>query len=243
MSSSHAAVVLLSGGLDSAVALAVSRRDGFEPHALTIDYGQRHRVELGCARKIAGVFEVARHIVLSVDLTQWGGSALTSAIDVPSERDSTAMDTDIPITYVPARNTIFLSLAMGWAEVLNTGDIFIGAHSLDYSGYPDCRPGYFAAFAHMAQWATKTGVEGAHWEIHTPLLHMTKSDIIRLGLSLKVPFEHTISCYQPGTDEEGLIACGVCDACIIRRNAFASLDMIDPIRYLREGEAPAAPSR
>lgn len=231
MNATRPAVVLLSGGLDSAVALASCRRDGFAPFALTIDYGQRHRVELDCARKLAAVIGVERHIVLNVDLTQWGGSALTSDIPVPENRAHTSMGSDVPVTYVPARNTIFLSLAMGWAETLDSADIFIGAHSLDYSGYPDCRPEYFEAFTRMADVATKTGVEGAHWQIHTPLLQMTKSDIVRLGVSLKVPFEHTVSCYQPVTDDTGIVACGVCDACIIRRDAFASVGVTDPLRY------------
>jgi 7-cyano-7-deazaguanine synthase len=231
MSGNRPAVILLSGGLDSAVALAVCRRDGFEPFALTIDYGQRHRIELDCARDLAAALRVKRHIVLNVDLTRWGGSALTSAIDVPTRRGMDAMGRDIPVTYVPARNTIFLSLAMGWAETLKSGDIFIGAHSLDYSGYPDCRPEYFEAFARMAELATKTGVEGTHWQIHAPLLHMTKADIVRLGVSLGVPLEHTMSCYQPGTDADEVIACGICDACVIRRNAFAALGANDPLRY------------
>lgn len=225
-------VILLSGGLDSAVALAVCKRDGFEPYALTIDYGQRHRVELACARMIAQSMAVKRHIVLNVDLTQWGGSALTANIDVPGHRAHKSMGTDIPVTYVPARNTIFLSLAMGWAESLHTADICIGAHSLDFSGYPDCRPEYFTAFTRMADLATKTGAEGAHWRVHTPLLTMTKADIVRLGHSLGVPFEHTVSCYQPRTQGAGIMACGVCDACIIRRAAFASLGETDPLRYV-----------
>lgn len=231
MSNNRPAIVLLSGGLDSAVALAISRRDGFAPYALTIDYNQRHRVELECARKIAQRMSVERHIVLNVDLTQWGGSSLTSNMPVPENRDSKTMGSDIPSTYVPARNTIFLSLAMGWAETLSTGDIFIGAHSLDYSGYPDCRPEYFDAFAHMADLATKTGVDGAHWQIHTPLLRMTKSDIVKLGINLKVPFEHTVSCYQPTSKGDSITACGVCDACIIRRNAFESAGITDPLAY------------
>lgn len=227
------AVILLSGGLDSAVALAVCRRDGFVPHALTIDYGQRHHAELACAGKVAATIGVARHIVLPVNLTLWGGSALTSDDAVPTNRDQTTMGTDIPATYVPARNTIFLSLAMGWAEALGASDIFIGAHSLDYSGYPDCRPEYFDAFTRMAQLATRTGVEGSSWQIHTPLLHMTKSEIIRLGISLKIPFEYTVSCYQPTTDATGITACGICDACTIRRTAFQETGEIDPIRYAR----------
>lgn len=233
MSNNRPAVVLLSGGLDSAVALAVCRRDGFTPYALTIDYNQRHRVELECARKIAQSMGVARHIVLNVDLTQWGGSALTSDTKVLTNRDAKTMGSDIPSTYVPARNTIFLSLAMGWAETLDSGDIFIGAHSLDYSGYPDCRPEYFDAFARMADLATKIGVEGAQWKIHTPLLQMTKSDIVKLGTSLNVPFENTVSCYQPTTRGDTVIACGVCDACIIRRRAFVSAGTADPLEYVQ----------
>ncbi len=233
MNDNRPAVVLLSGGLDSAVALAVCRRDGFTPYALTIDYNQRHRVELECARKIAQSMGVARHIVLNVDLTQWGGSALTSDTKVPTNRDAKTMGSDIPSTYVPARNTIFLSLAMGWAETLDSGDIFIGAHSLDYSGYPDCRPEYFDAFARMADLATKIGVEGAQWKIHTPLLQMTKSDIVKLGTSLNVPFENTVSCYQPTTSGDTVIACGVCDACIIRRRAFVSAGTADPLEYVQ----------
>jgi 7-cyano-7-deazaguanine synthase len=228
------AVVLLSGGLDSAVALAVCRRDGFVPYALTVDYGQRHREELDCARRLVAAASVARHIILTVDLTQWGGSALTSTLPVPERRDVAAMGHDIPTTYVPARNTIFLSLAMGWAETLNAGDIFIGAHALDYSGYPDCRPEYFEAFARLADLATRTGVEGARWRIHTPLLHMTKTEIIRLGHSLAVPFEHTLSCYQPHRDGAALVACGVCDSCQIRRRAFAAAGQVDPLRYAME---------
>ena len=231
MKSSHPAVVLLSGGLDSAVALAACQHDGFDAHALTVDYGQRHLAELDCARLIAKTMGVNRHIVLRVDLTLWGGSALTDKIDVPENRTRAGMGTDIPVTYVPARNTIFLSLAMGWAETLNSGDIFIGAHSLDYSGYPDCRPEYFEAFSRMADMGTKTGVEGNYWKIHTPLLHMTKADIVRLGQSLNVPFESTVSCYQPVWSDAGIVACGACDACIIRRNAFTSIGAIDPIRY------------
>ena len=231
MKSPRPAVVLLSGGLDSAVALAISRSASFSPYALTIDYGQRHRVELECAQRLAQAMAVERHIVLSVDLTQWGGSALTAAIDVPVRRKTESIGQDVPITYVPARNTIFLSLAMGWAETLNCSDVYIGAHALDYSGYPDCRPEYFTAFTQMAELATRAGVEGARWQIHTPLLHMTKSDIIRLGLSLGVPFAQTVSCYQPQIDAEGIIASADCDACKIRPNAFTELKATEPVRY------------
>ncbi len=225
------AVVLLSGGLDSAVALALSIRDGFSPYVLTIDYSQRHRVELDCAKRLAEAMRVGKHLELSVDLTRWGGSSLTAAEPVPVNRDAARMGVDIPSTYVPARNTIFLSLAMAWAETLRSSDIFIGAHSLDYSGYPDCRPEYFAAFAQMANLATKSGVEGNHWTIHTPLLHMTKSDIVRQGLALGVPFEHTMSCYQPQSKNGRWAGCGICDSCIIRRNAFADAGAADPVPY------------
>jgi 7-cyano-7-deazaguanine synthase len=239
MNASRPAVVLLSGGLDSAVALALCREQGFAPNALTVDYGQRHRLELAAARQIAAALQIARHVVLNVDLTQWGGSALTGDAAVPENRPLGDMGKDIPTTYVPARNTIFLSLAMGWAETLGTGDIFIGAHSLDYSGYPDCRPEYFAAFTSMAALATKSGIEGkSPWQIHTPLLHLTKTEIVRTGSELSVPFEFTLSCYQPrGSTLTDWAACGVCDACLLRRRAFTDLGLIDPIRYLRPGEA------
>ena len=229
----RAAVVLLSGGLDSAVALALCRQQGFTPYALTFDYGQRHRLELEAAHQIASSLQVARHLVIKVDLTQWGGSSLTSDIPVPQNRPLSGMGDDIPPTYVPARNTIFLSLAMGWAETLGTGDIFIGAHALDYSGYPDCRPEYFDAFTKMAALATKSGVEGqSPWTIHTPLLHLSKTEIVRTGNQLHVPFEFTLSCYQPrGSTLADWAACGVCDSCLLRRRAFTDLGLTDPIRY------------
>ncbi len=230
------AVILLSGGLDSAVALAICKADGFAPYALTVDYGQRHHAELDAARRIATALEVERHIVLNVDLTQWGGSALTGNDPIPEGRDVEAMGKDIPATYVPARNTIFLSLAMGWAETLETGDIFIGAHTLDYSGYPDCRPEYFEAFADMANLATKAGVEGtSRWRIHAPLLQMNKTQIIRRGSELDVPFEMTVSCYQASTGGQ---ACGVCDSCILRRRAFVEADVDDPTPYAVEPTKP-----
>jgi 7-cyano-7-deazaguanine synthase len=223
------AVILLSGGLDSAVALAISKAEGFAPFALTVDYGQRHQAELDAARRVAETFGVKRHIVLNVDLTQWGGSALTDASPVPEGRDVETMGRDIPVTYVPARNTILLSLATAWAETLKAGDIFIGAHILDYSGYPDCRPEYFEAFAAMANLATKAGVEGTtQWRIHAPLLHMNKTQIIRRGIELSVPFELTVSCYQAGADG---LACGVCDSCILRHRAFVEAGVSDPTPY------------
>jgi 7-cyano-7-deazaguanine synthase len=226
------AVILLSGGLDSAVALAISKAEGFAPHALTVDYGQRHRAELDAAHRVAEALGVERHIVLKVDLTQWGGSALTDDSPVPERRDVATMGQDIPATYVPARNTILLSLATAWAETLETGDIFIGAHTLDYSGYPDCRPEYFDAFANMANLATRAGVEGTtRWRIHAPLLDMSKTQIIRRGSELNVPFELTVSCYQAGT---GGRACGVCDSCILRHRAFVDAGVPDPTPYAVE---------
>ena len=233
MNSPRAAVVLLSGGLDSAVALAISRQQGFTPYALTLDYGQRHRLELDAARQVAAALKVPRHLVIKVDLTQWGGSSLTSSLPVPENRPLSGMGDDIPATYVPARNTIFLSLAMAWAETLGTGDIFIGAHALDYSGYPDCRPEYFDAFTRMAALATKSGIEGrSPWTIHTPLLRLTKTEIVQAGHQLGVPFEFTLSCYQPrGETFTDWAACGVCDSCLLRRRAFTDLGLTDPIRY------------
>jgi len=224
------AVVLLSGGLDSAVILRLCHSEGFSAHALTIDYGQRHRQELDAARRLVKAMQIEQHIVLSVDLTQWGGSALTDDHAVPTGRDPSVMGADIPITYVPGRNTIFLSLAMAWAETLGTGDVFIGAHVLDYSGYPDCRPEYFGAFEQMANLATKAGVESAsRFSIHAPLIGMTKAQIVRTGVRLHVPFELTSSCYQPAPD---MAACGVCDSCILRQRAFREAGVEDPIRYL-----------
>ncbi|MEW5702566.1 MAG: 7-cyano-7-deazaguanine synthase QueC [Candidatus Zixiibacteriota bacterium] len=234
MSNARNAVVLLSGGLDSAVALAICRSEGYITNALTIDYGQRHRVEITAAQRIAAALGVARHIILPVDLTLWGGSALTADLPVPSRRTRTEIGDDIPVTYVPARNTIFLALAMGWAETLETGDIFIGAHALDYSGYPDCRPEYFAAFEALANRATRSGAQRTlSWHVHTPLLHRTKSAIVRRGLDLGVPFGLTSSCYQPvdAGDSQSVLACGVCDACVLRRAAFAELGVVDPIPY------------
>ncbi|MBI3871967.1 MAG: 7-cyano-7-deazaguanine synthase QueC, partial [candidate division Zixibacteria bacterium] len=224
----------LSGGLDSAVALAICQSEGYAAHALTIDYGQRHHWEIEAARRVAQAAGVKRHIVLNVDLTAWGGSALTQDLTVPTHRNADAMGQGIPITYVPGRNTIFLSLAMAWAETLETGHLFIGAHALDYSGYPDCRPDYFHAYEQMANLATKSGVEGnAGWQIHTPLIDMTKADIIRRGEALGVPFALTVSCYQPREDKLDFppLACGICDSCIIRRRAFDAAGVDDPIEY------------
>lgn len=229
MSSQRRAVVLLSGGLDSAVCASIARHEGLALYALTVDYGQRHRAELDAATNIAGAVHVERHLVLPVDLTRWGGSALTGSEPVPTDRTAQQIGSDIPITYVPARNTIFLALAMGWAETLGTGDIYIGAHSLDYSGYPDCRPEYFSAFEQLATLATKAGVEeSSRWRIHAPLLRMMKTEIVQRGAELCVPFALTRSCYQPSKSGA---ACGRCDACRIRLRAFDAAGLTDPVTY------------
>lgn len=221
------AVVLLSGGLDSATALAVARAQGFETHALSFRYGQRHVVELDCARTLAGVFGAARHVIADIDLRVFGRSALTADIDVPKGRDPRRMDEDIPVTYVPARNTIFLSFATAWAEVLGAADIFIGVNALDYSGYPDCRPAFIEAFARMANLATRAGVEG-HTELHirTPLIELSKAAIIRLGTDLGVDFALTSSCYDPAPDAR---PCGGCDSCLLRARGFAEAGLADPL--------------
>jgi 7-cyano-7-deazaguanine synthase len=223
------AVVLLSGGIDSTTTLALARRDGFELYALSFDYGQRHAIELDAARRVSRAFGVARHEVLALDLRRWGGSALTADIAVPKDRPPEAMGSGIPVTYVPARNTIFLAYALGWAEVLGAADIFIGVNALDYSGYPDCRPEYLAAFQRMADLATRAGVEGQErLRIHAPLIAMTKPEIIQTGLSLGVDYSITQSCYDPSPDGD---ACGRCDACQLRLGGFAGAGVADPISY------------
>ena len=223
------AVVLLSGGLDSATVAAMACRDGFDVHALSFRYGQRHAVELDAAARVAGAIGVREHRVVDIDLGAFGGSALTDAsLTVPKGRDESAMGQDIPITYVPARNTIFLSFALAYAEVLGASDIFIGVNALDYSGYPDCRPEFIAAFEAMAQLATRSSVEGAPLRIHAPLLALTKAGIVRLGAELGVDFALTVSCYDP--DPSGA-ACGSCDACALRRQGFAEAAVEDPTRY------------
>ena len=223
------AVVLVSGGLDSATILAVARTEGFEPHAISFDYGQRHRFELDAARRVCAAAGVKRHIVVPLDLRAFGGSALTDDIDVPKDRSDAEMSTGIPITYVPARNTIFLSMALGWAEVLGSSDLFIGVNAVDYSGYPDCRPEFIAAFRHLANLATKSGVEGtAAWHIHAPLIALSKADIIRRGLALGVDYSLTHSCYDP--DPQGR-ACGHCDSCQLRLKGFAEAGVVDPVPY------------
>lgn len=226
------AVVLLSGGLDSATVLAMARADGYECYALSFDYGQRHKAELDAARRVAAALGAKQHRVLSFDLTQWGGSALTdSAIAVPvaGERPTTG---DIPITYVPARNTIFLSLALAWAETLDAPNIFAGMNAVDYSGYPDCRPEYIAAFQTMARLATRAGVEAENetesLTIHTPIIHMSKADIVREGARLGVDYAMTVSCYQA---DPGGQACGKCDSCRLRREGFLAAGIADPTRY------------
>jgi 7-cyano-7-deazaguanine synthase len=223
MSSSPRAVVLLSGGLDSATAAAIARADGFELFALTVAYGQRHRCEIESARAVALSLGVARHVELQVDLSAFGGSALTDTIAVPKDRPIDA--TEIPSTYVPARNTVFLALALAWAETLGARDLFIGVNALDYSGYPDCRPEFIEAFERLASLATKAGVEGASMAVHAPLIRLTKADIIRRGLELGVDYALTHSCYDP--DASG-IPCGHCDSCLLRAKGFAEAGIADP---------------
>jgi len=225
---SHAqrpAVVLLSGGLDSATTLAIARAAGFDCYCLSVDYGQRHRVELEAAARLAQTLGAAEHRVLQLSLAEFGGSALTDpAIALPVD----GVQAGIPVTYVPARNTIMLSLALAWAEVLGSRDIFVGVNAVDYSGYPDCRPEYIAAFVAMANLATKAGVEGARLAIHAPLIALSKADIIRRGSALGVDYGATISCYQ--ADAAGR-ACGLCDSCRLRREGFSAAGIADPTRY------------
>lgn len=232
MTNSPKAVVLLSGGLDSTTILAIAIAEGFAPYAMSFRYGQRHEIELQAAARIAVAAQVARHIVVDIDLGQFGGSALTSGIPVPKSQSVDDIGDDIPVTYVPARNTIFLSFALAWAETLEAGDLFIGVNALDYSGYPDCRPEYIEAFAKMANLATKAAVEGTHpITIHTPLLQLTKAQIIRRGLELGVDYSRTTSCYDP--TPAGL-ACGHCDACLLRLKGFAENGVEDPAQYQAE---------
>lgn len=223
------AVVLLSGGLDSTTVLAVAISEGYEPYALSFRYGQRHVAELEAAVRVAESFGVEQHVTASVDLNLFGGSALTDAIEVPKHRSDAELTEGIPITYVPARNTVFLSVALAWAEVLEADDIFLGVNALDYSGYPDCRPEYVRAFEQMANLATKASVEGRqHIRIHTPLMELTKEGIIRLGLTLGVDYGLTHSCYDP--DPEGA-SCGTCDSCLLRQRGFDAVGVPDPIDY------------
>ena len=224
------AVVLVSGGLDSATVLAIAKSQGFTPYALTFDYGQRHRFELEAARRVCEAAGVARQVVFNIDLRPFGGSALTSDIAVPKDRNAAELTTGIPITYVPARNTVFLSLALGWAEVLGAADIFIGVNAVDYSGYPDCRPEFIASFQQTATLATKAGVEGTtRWQIHAPLIQLTKAEIIKTGHRLGVDYSLTHSCYDPAPDGR---ACGRCDTCQLRLKGFADAGVTDPVPYV-----------
>ena len=224
------AVVLVSGGMDSATTLAIARGQGFEPCALTFQYGQRHAVEVEAARRVARSLGAARHVVVPLDLRAFGGSALTADIPVPRDRSPESMAEGIPITYVPARNTVFLALALGWAEVLGSFDIYIGVNAIDYSGYPDCRPEFIEAFERLANLATRAGVEKkGTFRIHAPLIRLSKAEIIRLGTSLGVDYGLTHSCYDPAADGA---ACGRCDSCLLRRAGFEAAGLPDPTRYV-----------
>ena len=221
------AVVLVSGGLDSTTCLAMAREKGFDLYALTFNYGQRHDHELNSAKMVVDFFNIQNHSIIDIDLAQFGGSALTDKIDVPKKRDLSDM-AEIPVTYVPARNTVFLSLALAWAEVLGSFDIFIGVNALDYSGYPDCRPEYISSFEKTANLATKAGVSGSSFRIHTPLIDLTKSEIVKVGMDLGVDYSLTSSCYDP--DQEGN-PCGLCDACYLRLKGFKEAGITDPLNY------------
>jgi 7-cyano-7-deazaguanine synthase len=221
------AVVLLSGGLDSTTVLAVAKDEGFDPYAISFRYGQRHAVEIASAQRVARALGARDHVIVDFDLRRFGGSALTSDIDVPKDRPLAEMSHGIPVTYVPARNTIFLSFALAWAETLGAENIFLGVNALDYSGYPDCRPEYIAAYESMANLATKAGVEGTQQlKIHTPLIQLTKAQIIRLGLALGVDYSLTSSCYDPAADGR---PCGKCDSCLLRQKGFAEVGAEDPL--------------
>ena len=222
------AVVLLSGGLDSATTLAIAKEEGYEVFALSFRYGQRHEIEVGSAAQVAKFFGVSEPRVMKMDLRGFGGSALTDVIAVPKNRSADEIGTGIPVTYVPARNTIFLSYALAWAEVIGAYDIFIGVNALDYSGYPDCRPAFIAQFEKLAQVATKSGVEGTRYQIHAPLIEMTKAQIIRKGAKLGVQFSLTTSCYDPTPDGR---ACGECDSCLLRTKGFREAGIEDPTKY------------
>lgn len=226
---SKRAVVLLSGGVDSTTTLAIAKSEGFDVYALTFRYGQRHEIEVQAAQKIAAALAALKHNVVTIDLRSFGGSALTSNMDIPKGRSAEEIGTGIPITYVPARNTIFLSFALAWAEVIRAQDIFIGVNALDYSGYPDCRPEFIAAFERVANLATKAGIEGSSkFAIRTPLIAMSKAQIIRTGLELGVDYSLTVSCYDPSP--EGA-ACGACDSCQLRKKGFLEAGVSDPTLY------------
>lgn len=227
------AVILLSGGLDSTTALAVAARDGHACHALTVSYGQRHHWEIEAAKRVAVLLRAASHKIVDVGLDAFGGSALTSKAAVPKDRPLHTMAAEIPVTYVPARNTVLLALALAYAETLGARDIFIGVNAVDFSGYPDCRPEFIEAFERLANLATKAGVEGAVFKVHAPLIGFTKPEIIRLGLELGVDYSLTHSCYDPSAQGR---ACGRCDACVIRKKAFEALGLMDPaLLYLAHG--------
>ena len=225
------AVVLLSGGLDSSTVLAIAKAEGLVPYAMSFRYGQRHQLEMEAASRVATAIGVAQHTVVDIDLRAFGGSALTSEIEVPKSRSASEMRRGIPVTYVPARNTIFLSFALAWAEVLEAGDIFLGVNAVDYSGYPDCRPEYIRAYEHMANLATKAAVEGGQRvRIHTPLIDLTKAQIIQRGLGLGVDYGLTLTCYDPSPTGE---SCGQCDSCQLRLRGFREAGITDPARYVR----------
>ncbi len=229
MKNEKTAVVLVSGGLDSATILAMAKERGYTPAAISFDYGQRHHFELAAAERVCQAAGVKVRTTVKIDLRAFGGSALTSGLDVPKDRSEGEMTSAIPITYVPARNTVFLSLALAWAEVLGASDLFIGVNAVDYSGYPDCRPEYISAFERLANLGTKSGVEGlAKWQVHAPLVSMSKGEIIRRGIELGVDYSLTHSCYDPSP--EGL-SCGHCDSCLLRLKGFADAGVADPIRY------------
>ena len=231
VSTTKKAVVLLSGGLDSTTTLAIAQRDGYDVHAMTFRYGQRHLAEIGAAKGAAERAGVQNHVIVDIDLRAFGGSALTDAsIEVPKSRDLSNIGEGIPVTYVPGRNTVFLSFALAWAEVLEASDIFIGVNALDYSGYPDCRPEFIEAFERMANLATAAAVEGRqHVKIHTPLLRLTKGQIVKLGLDLGVDYSKTITCYDPTDDGK---SCGQCDACLLRIKGFSENGLRDPAPYV-----------
>ena len=228
------AVVLLSGGLDSSTVLAIAQDEGFDAYAISFKYGQRHEIELDAARRIAGRAGVREHVEAAIDLRMFGGSALTSDVEVPKKRSDEEMGDGIPVTYVPARNTVFLSFGLAWAEVLEANDVWIGVNAVDYSGYPDCRPEYIAAYQQMANLATRRGVEGQHLTIHTPLIDLTKAQIIQRGLDLGVDYGLTLSCYDPSDAGE---ACGECDACVLRLRGFEQNGVADPAPYVPRARA------
>lgn len=225
------AVILLSGGLDSSTTLAIAKSEEFELYALTANYGQRHQIEIEFARQVAEKIGVKKHTIIDLNLRQFGGSALTDDIAVPVNRTLEEMEEEIPVTYVPARNTILLSFALAWAEVLGSTDIFTGVNAVDYSGYPDCRPEYIEAFEKMANLATKAGVEGNKLTIHTPLINLTKAEIIKLGIELGVDYSTTLTCYEPSPSGA---ACGNCDSCILRAKGFEEAGIQDPTKYLAQ---------